>query len=68
MPRYGDTYSLSLRGKSAHTGSKAHELSKSAAAWLFENGELDQPGLRADVLRLLRQWESGESKGRAKDD
>ncbi len=37
------------------------ELRKSVTAWLYEDGEVDQAGLKADVLALLAQFEGGKA-------
>jgi signal peptidase complex subunit 2 len=62
LPRYSDQYTLSLQARGASADSKPHELSKSVAAWIYEDGELDQSGFGAEVLRLLSQCEAGRTK------
>ena len=62
LPRYSDQYTLSLQARGAPAGSKPHELSRSVAAWIHEDGELDQAGFGREVLRLLSNCEGGRTK------
>ena len=62
LPRYSDQYTLSVQARGASADSKPHELSRSVAAWIYEDGELDQAGFGAEVLRLVSQWEAGRTK------
>jgi len=66
MPRYSDLYTLSLRPRDAPPSTKAVELCKSVTSWIYEDGEVDQAALKADVLRLVNTFEGRGGGGRTK--
>lgn len=60
LPRYTDSYTLTLRD--AGQTRPPVVLVRSVAAWIFEDGDIDLPRLRADTLRLLENFEQAAHK------
>ena len=46
LPRYSDTYTLTLRSPG---GAQLAQLSKSVSAWIYEDGDVDYERMCADI-------------------
>lgn len=60
LPKYGETYTLTLQD--AARARPAVVLSRSVAAWIYDDGEVHLPGITADAARLLADLQAAKKR------
>eukprot|EP00873_Tetraselmis_striata_P038613 jgi/Tetstr1/458877/TSEL_004385.t1 len=64
LKRYSDELTIEIRSKDPKARRKAVEKTYSVCRWFDVNGIMAKDKLEADVLKLLRMYESGESESK----